>query len=148
MKPFLKLLKYDGRIIARYTSVLQAARDNNFYTLPQTIRSSIYNRALCRGAYFYRFEDEYTGFEDFSKNHNRPVFAKEIESNQVLWFESLSAAANALFISADVISTTIKQHGGKMPILGYEFAYQKSTNDAKKLKKLGYEVKICIKENS
>lgn len=140
MKPFYKIAKFDGSVIATYDNLSTAAKESDSGLTYQAISLALKNQRLSTGLYFYRFADEYNGFESFEGKKHRPIFIKDIKTNQISWFESIIALSKVLFIPDWSIRTALSKYDGRMSRLGYEAWMQKDTNEVIRLCNAGYEV--------
>ena len=140
MKPFLKISKFDGSVIATYDNLSTAAKESDSGLTYQAISLALKNQRLSTGLYFYRFADEYNGFESFEGKKHRPIFIQDIKTNQISWFESILALSKALFIPYWSIRTALSKYNGRMSRLGYKVWMQKDTNEVIRLRNEGYEV--------
>lgn len=140
MKPFFKISKFDGSVIATYNNLSKAAKESDSGLTYQAIGLALKHKRLSTGLYFYRFIDEYNGFESFEGKKHRPIFIKDIKTNQISWFESILALSKALFIPEWSIRTALSRYDGRMSRLGYEAWMQRDTNEAIRLRNEGYEV--------
>lgn len=111
-RPVLKIRKKDGKVVARFQSIKDAA---DILSVRQPQMYQYCNEKYTpRGEYVYRFEDEYEGYAFFKSN--RPVIVYNISSHESMWFSSTREAATALFYSVCSIERAIERKrlfGGK-----------------------------------
>ena len=126
-RPVLAIRKKDGAVVARYASVCEAARLTR-------IRHE-YLQKLCsqkitpKGKLFYRFEDEYNGFDQFKSNF--PIICFDENSGTYEWFTTAKDAEKSLHYTEKTIKKCIrlkKKLGGHLVVI-----YQKNTNAWKEL---------------
>ncbi len=128
MRPVLLIHKRDGHVVARYPSIKDAADAVGCDRSDLSRRAS--DRKVSGGEVIARFEDEWTGIEDFeARRRNRPVIA--MSGRKLAWFADAGKAAEALGVTRD--SVIGKIHRGKGAD-GIRLRYATGTDDWPRLR--------------
>lgn len=123
-KPILVIDKKNGQIVSKYASSREAEREL-FGFDNGSISNSARNNRVSFGRYIYRYEDEWSGREVFERT-GRPIIAKNLKTNELIWFESDFQASSAFCYSKRYMSDIAR---GNKILDGFAFTFQKSTDD-------------------
>ena len=94
MRAVFKINKFNHKIIAKYKSARQAAKEN-YYTEHQMNRMLI-NKTLTDDGFYFRYADDYKLPEDWSKKRGKPIFVKNKYTGEIRKYNNAHDAAQDL----------------------------------------------------
>lgn len=121
--------KRDGRVLNRFGSIQEAA---DFYGFGRShINKMLAKQTMPRGAVFFRYEEDWDGFEEYPNPHVAPVIVTDLKSGISTWHASTKSACECYFLSAASANKAISR--GTVIDGRFLFRRQKSTADFKEV---------------
>ena len=102
----LKISKLDGRVIERYESIAQAARENNLPTY--YVFDHVNKNQVGKSWFIFRRESEWRGFEEFGRK-NYPVIVEDTEKGNYKAYPCAEAAAKKLIVSTNSVYGAVNE---------------------------------------
>lgn len=120
----LKINKINGRVIERYESIAQAARENNLPTY--YVFDHVNKNQVGKSWFIFRRESDWSGFEKFGRK-NYPVIIEDTIKSTYKAYSCTEVAANKLIVSISSIYNAVNEN--RLLLNRYKIYRVKSTED-------------------